>query len=235
MIHSHIGISYSPESATTSVAHHYLRSSYGTEIQQTRQDTCLKRNQVPSNAKHAQSPQGTLHQPEKAPDQTPLALWLARVHVAIQEQRPASEPRSAQAGCQLRVLQSRDQGEKHGLRGILQEVAVGALRTVELLRFGLGLNQLKSCHGTMFEEWRPEGMAHIGPALLNSRVAMRIRHFGFFADSGNDEAVDEAEDGNSTQGNADDGAVSTLWSDPLVPWHVSIVARFDLTRSFLGL
>ena len=57
--------------------------------------------------------------------------------IAIQEQRPENEPSSAQAGCQLGVLQSRNQGEKHGLRGILQEVAVGALRTVELLRFGL--------------------------------------------------------------------------------------------------
>ena len=56
--------------------------------------------------------------------------------IAIQEQRPENEPRSAQASCQLGVLQSRNQGEKHGLRGILQEVAVGTLRTVELLRFG---------------------------------------------------------------------------------------------------
>ena len=91
-------------------------------------------------------------------------------------------------------------------------------------------------HGTMSEEWNGDGMAHIGPALLNSRVAMRIRHFGFFTDSGHDEAVDEAEDGNSTQGNADDGAVSVQWSDPLVHWcPLYKVARFRLTRSFLGL
>ena len=60
--------------------------------------------------------------------------------------------------------------------------------------------------------------AYIGSALLNSRVAMRIRHFGFFTDSGHDEAVDEAEDGNTTQGNADDGAISIQRSDSLVPW-----------------
>ena len=80
MTHSRIGGYYSPYISHT-ICGAPLFPPYDTEssnIQQTRQDTCLKRNQVPSNAKHAQSPQGSLHQPEKAPVQPPLALWLAR-------------------------------------------------------------------------------------------------------------------------------------------------------------
>jgi len=65
---------------------------------------------------------------------------------------------------------------------------VGALGAVEL--FGFGLGYILAWLLVQVEE--SVGIAYVGLALLDGRVAVGIRHIGFFAAAGHDEAVDEA-------------------------------------------
>lgn len=99
----------------------------------------LKIGQVLRNSKR-HGPESTLQQPENAAQIASLALGLTRKDISIQEEHPASQPAGSNSSGQLGVFQSSDQGEEHSLRGILEEVGVGALGAVEL--FSLGLHYL---------------------------------------------------------------------------------------------
>lgn len=97
----------------------------------------LVRDQIPSNTKHSQTPQSTLRQPEETTEHTTLTLRFARVHIAVHEKRASDNPEGTNAGREFGILQASDQGEEHRLRGILEEIGVGALGAVELLGLGL--------------------------------------------------------------------------------------------------
>lgn len=55
---------------------------------------------------------------------------------------------------------------------------------------------------------RDEGEGtYVGFTFLHACVAVRIWHFGGFAEARRDGSVDEAQEGNRAQGDGDDGAV----------------------------
>lgn len=55
--------------------------------------------------------------------------------------------------------------------------------------------------------WDEGAGTYVGFTFLYAGVAVRIRHFGGFAETRRDGSVDEAQEGNRAQGDGDDGPV----------------------------
>lgn len=115
-------------------------------IHKTSREIYISRTNLPGNqflghAKHSQSPQRTLRQPERATIQTTLTLRLARVNIAVQEDCTESHPGGTETSGELGVLQASDEGENNCLRHVFEVIGVGALGAVELLGFGLWVRE----------------------------------------------------------------------------------------------